>query len=98
LTRQSPVRHSQTFQAQLITHVNPYEPAIQERLQQLAAQFAARGADAFTAHQQALAALYRTVQKQASLQAFLNNYYLLTWLFLALIPFFLLLRLYRGNR
>jgi DHA2 family multidrug resistance protein len=92
LVRTSLERDSQTFQSQLVTHINPYEPSVQERLQQLAARFIAQGADAFTAHQQALTALYKTVQRQASLQAFLNNYYLLTLLFLVLIPFFFLLR------
>lgn len=92
LVRTSLERDSQAFQAQLVTHVTPYEPDVQQRLMLLTGRFIAKGADAFTAHQQALAALYKSVQKQASMQAFLNNYHLLTWLFLALVPLFLLLR------
>jgi hypothetical protein len=48
--------------------------------------FAAAGADPHTASQQALHRLYEEVQRQASMKAFVDEFRLLMWLFVAFVP------------
>lgn len=84
-------RGSQTHQARLVTHVSPYDPDVWNRHQALAATFAARGADPATADQQAWAHLYEMVQRQALSLSFIDNFWLLVWIFVAVIPFVLFL-------
>ncbi len=62
-----------------------------DRVQTLAAMFAARGADAVTAEQQAWAHLYAMVQRQALMLSFIDNFWRLVWIFAAVIPFVLFL-------
>ncbi|MGH6689920.1 MAG: DHA2 family efflux MFS transporter permease subunit, partial [Gammaproteobacteria bacterium] len=80
-------RGAQVHQARLVTHISPYDPDVWERHQTLAATFAARGADPATAEQQAWASLYDLVQRQALSLSFIDNFWLLAWVFLAVIPF-----------
>jgi DHA2 family multidrug resistance protein len=84
-------RGAQTHQARLVTHVSPYDPDVWERHQQLAAMFVARGADPVTAEQQAWAHLYALVQRQALSLSFIDDFWLLVWIFVAVIPFVLFL-------
>jgi DHA2 family multidrug resistance protein len=85
-------RGSQVHQAQLATHIDLYDPGVWERYQTLVATFQARGADLATAEQQAWANLYAMVQRQALSLSFIDNFRLLAWIFLAVIPFVLFLR------
>ncbi len=80
-------RGAQTHQARLASHVSLYDPDVWDRYQTLAATFIARGSDAVTAEQQAWAHLYDTVQRQALLLSFIDNFWWLVWIFLAVIPF-----------
>ena len=73
-----------------------YDPDVWDRHQALIATFAARGADPATAEQQAWASLYETVQRQALSLSFIDNFWWLAWIFLAVIPFVLFLG--RGQR
>jgi DHA2 family multidrug resistance protein len=84
-------RGAQTHQARLVTHVSPYDPDVWERHQTLAATFAARGADPATGDLQAWAQLYETVQRHALALSFIDNFWLLVWIFVAVIPFVLFL-------
>jgi DHA2 family multidrug resistance protein len=84
-------RGAQTHQARLVTHVSPYDPDVWERHQMLAATFVARGADPATGDQQAWAHLYEMVQRQALALSFIDNFWLLVWIFVAVIPFVLFL-------
>jgi DHA2 family multidrug resistance protein len=64
----------------------------------LQGKFFAGGASAFTAQQEALGALYRSVQQQASLLAYADNFRLLAYLSLACLPLLVLLvRLRHGK-
>ncbi|MFQ5810603.1 MAG: MFS transporter, partial [Armatimonadota bacterium] len=87
-------RGAQTHQAQLVGHVSLYNPETWQRAQALTAQFMARGADLVTAERQAWGAIYATVQKQALFLSFLDDFWRLSWLFILIIPLFLLLRRY----
>jgi DHA2 family multidrug resistance protein len=89
-------RGAQTHQARLAGHVSLYDPDVWDRYQTLVETFTARGADVATAEQQAWAHLYEMVQRQALLLSFIDNFWWLVWIFLAVIPFVLFLG--RGPR
>jgi MFS transporter, DHA2 family, multidrug resistance protein len=79
-------RGAQVHQARLAAHVSLYEPDVWDRFQALAGTFAARGADAVTAEQQAWAHLYGIVQREALSLSFIDNFWRLAWIFAAVIP------------
>jgi len=79
-------RQTQTHQAALVGHVTVWDPMTAERLGLLERAYAAAGADAATASAQALRHLYEEVQRQAAMKAFLDDFWLLTALFVAFIP------------
>jgi DHA2 family multidrug resistance protein len=89
-------RGSQAHQARLAAHVSLYDPDVWDRHQSLITAFAARGADPATAEQQAWASLYGLVQREALTLSFLDNFWRLAWIFLAVIPFVIFLG--RGPR
>jgi len=60
-------------------------------VQTLTATFAARGADLVTAEQQAWAQLYAVVRREALSLSFIDNFWRLAWIFVAVIPFVLFL-------
>jgi len=85
-------RGGQVHQARLVGHVSAYDPETWQHARILTAGFVARGADPSTARQQAWGAMYQAVQKQALFLSFLDDFWRLTWLFLLLVPFLLLMR------
>jgi DHA2 family multidrug resistance protein len=89
-------RGGQTHQARLASHVSLYDPDVWDRYQTLVRTFTERGADIATAEQQAWAHLYEMVQRQALLLSFIDNFWWLAWIFVAVIPFVLFLG--RGPR
>lgn len=82
-------RGAQGHRARLVEHVSLYEPEVWHRLQALAATFAAQGADPVTAEQRAWALLDATVQRQALLLAFLDDFRYLALVFLGVLPLLL---------
>src|SRR5262245_38142872 len=84
-------RGSQVHQVRLAAHMSPYDPDVWERVQTLTAMFVARGADAVTAEQQAWAQLYAVVRREAMSLSFIDNFWRLAWIFVAVIPFVLFL-------
>jgi len=84
-------RGSQVHQARLSAHVSLYDPDVWDRYHGLVATFAARGADDATAAQQAWAHLYELVQREALAVSFIDNFWRLGWIFLAVVPFVLFL-------
>lgn len=84
-------RGAQVHQARLAPHMSLYDPDVWDRFQTLTATFAARGADAATAEQQAWAHLYGIVQREALSLSFIDNFWRLVWIFVAVIPFILFL-------
>jgi DHA2 family multidrug resistance protein len=79
-------RQAQTHQAALVTRVTRWDPATAERLGLLERAFAAAGADPYTAQTQALQHLYADVQRQAAMKAFLDDFWILTLIFVAFVP------------
>jgi len=84
-------RGSQVHQVRLAAHMSPYDPDVWERVQTLTAMFVARGADPVTAEQQAWAQLYAVVRREAMSLSFIDNFWRLAWIFVAVIPFVLFL-------
>jgi DHA2 family multidrug resistance protein len=85
-------RNTQTMTSVLGTNVSAYDPATQTLFAQMRGAFMAAGSDATTATQQAYAAMFGMVQRQASMVSFVGLFQLLGFLFLALIPLVLLMK------
>jgi DHA2 family multidrug resistance protein len=85
------VRGAQEHQNYLAGQVSPSDPAAGAALAGLATHFSVAGADAVTAHREALGALYGNMQQQAAVLAYADNFRLLGYLTLASIPLVLLL-------
>ena len=85
------VRGSQTHQAYLGANVTAGSPTAMALLQGLQAKFILGGADPYTAHQDALGLLYRSIQQQASLLAYADNFRMMGYLSLLCISLVALL-------
>jgi len=90
-------RHSQSHTNDLGRHVNLYNLPTQQVFQALRNGFLAKGADMATATQRAYAALFGMVQRQAAMLSFVDAFFLLGALFLAMLPLILLMRKARGG-
>jgi DHA2 family multidrug resistance protein len=74
------------------SHVSVYSPATRITLESLRQSFVTRGSDPATAAQQAHAAIWGVVQRQAAMISYLQLFRLLTLGFLLAIPLVLLLK------
>ena len=68
------------------------EPGTARRLKELTAHFMSQGADSFTAGRQALAMLYRRTTEQAQVLAYTDDFWLISIIFLAILPLIPLMR------
>jgi DHA2 family multidrug resistance protein len=73
-------------------HINPYDPATQQMLSAIKAAMMARGADAFTATQQAYAAVSGMVMRQAAMLSFLDVFRVLGIVFVIMTPAMFIMR------
>jgi DHA2 family multidrug resistance protein len=85
-------RRQQFHQGNLVSHVTPLDPGYAETLQGTAASLMAKGASAADAAGQAQGVLYGMVQRQASMMAVTDTFFVLSLVFLAMIPIVLLLK------
>jgi MFS transporter, DHA2 family, multidrug resistance protein len=77
-------RRSQFHQTTLVSHLTPMDATYRQALDRMQHIFPG-------AERMALAGVYRGVQQQASMMAFIDIYYLLGWICLALVPIIFLL-------
>jgi DHA2 family multidrug resistance protein len=84
------VRRGQIHQNYLAGNLSANDPAVAHAMAGLQSQLHAAGADAVTAHYMALGAIYRSLQEQASLMAYVDGFRLLGYLALICVPFILL--------
>jgi len=84
-------RWAQVHQASMLAHLTPYDPAYQQRLEQLTQGFAARSGSV-VAQQQAYAGLYGIVVRQAMLLSYVDVFRLLSFLCFLCIPATLLFK------
>ncbi len=85
-------RRAQFHQSHLVSHLDAGNPAYRAMIAQTSARLAAQGADAALAQNQAHGMLYRMVQRQAGALSFVDNFWLLGVIFLAMIPPLFLMR------
>jgi DHA2 family multidrug resistance protein len=78
-------RGAQVHQAMLVSHLSPYDPALQQRLHALTSGVAAQS-DPVTATQSAYGMIYQALVVQANLLSYLDTFRLLA--FLCLLAFF----------
>jgi DHA2 family multidrug resistance protein len=80
------MRGSQIHQNYLVQHITPGSTVAVNMLRGLEMKFHLGGADIFTAHQKVTGMLYQTLQQQASLLAYADNFTFLGYLSLLCIP------------
>ncbi len=88
----SQVRGSQIHQSYLGAHLNAGNPVAAGALQELGSRFQTGGANAVLSHREALGAVYRSLQQQAAVLAYADNFRFLGYLALGSIPLALLLK------
>jgi DHA2 family multidrug resistance protein len=85
-------RRAQVHQTVLVGHLTPFDPAYNSTLQATTQALMAAGSGPSQAADQAHGILYGILQRQSTMQAFVDNFRLLAILFVALIPFMLLMK------
>ena len=83
-------RGAQVHQAAMVSHLTPYDPAFQQRVQQLSGPAASL--------EQAYGTIYGIVARQAMVMSFLDNFRLLAGLSLLCIPAVFLFKKVRARR
>ncbi len=85
------VRGAQIHQSYMGAHLTADSPVLLNAIQGLTARFQAGGADAVLAHREALGAVYNSLQQQAAVLAYADNFRLLGYLALGCIPLVLMM-------
>ncbi len=85
-------RRTQVHQNYLSSHLSASNPAFQSMLQGATRAMQAHGASAAYATQQAYALIENTVQRQATMLAYIDDFRLLAWAILAMIPMVFLMK------
>ena len=85
-------RRTQAHQARLIEHVNTFSAAYRNTLNGFQVKLLSAGSGLAHAANQAQDLIYGTVQRQAAMLAFIDDFKLLGVVFFAVIPVLLLLR------
>jgi DHA2 family multidrug resistance protein len=91
-------RQEQVHVNVLGAHVDPYNPQARALFAQLRSAFLARGSDLVTATEQARAAMFALVKRQAAVLSFMDTFTLMGLLFAVLLPFLFLMRTPRAGR
>jgi DHA2 family multidrug resistance protein len=92
------VRRSQEHQTTLVAHVSVWDPETTQRLKEWTDHFMRQGADSFTAGRQAVAMLYRSTTEQAQVMAYVDDFWLIALVFLAILPLVPLMRRVRAEQ
>jgi len=91
------VRRAQYHQNTLAGHVTQWSPETAQRLHEWTQHFLQQGADTFTASRQATAMLYRELLGQAQVLTYADEFWLLTIVFVAVLPLLPLMRRVRAE-
>ena len=78
-------RGGQAHQAAMVSHLTPYDPAFQQRMQQIQGALAHQMNPA-AAQQQAYATIYGTAARQAMVMSYIDNFRILAFLCVICIP------------
>jgi DHA2 family multidrug resistance protein len=85
-------RRSQFHQATLVGHVTPLDAGYADTLHGTASTLVAQGASAADAAGQAQALVYGLVQRQALMMAVTDTFFVLSLIFVAMVPLALLIK------
>ncbi len=85
-------RRSQVHQNQMISHISAFDHTTQLTMRGMSAWFQMHGANSVSASQKALGAMYGMVQQQAMMLSFVEAFWVMGLIFLAMVPLVLLLR------
>jgi DHA2 family multidrug resistance protein len=91
-------RKQQTHINILGEHVYPQSGVARHMMESMKAHFMSQGSSAATATRQAYGAIWGTVQHQAAMLAYDDTFLFLAFIFVAMIPFLLLLRKPRRDK
>jgi DHA2 family multidrug resistance protein len=94
-------RRSQQHQSHLVSHVNPWNPEMTERLAAWTDHFVSHGADTFTAGRRAMAMLYRETVTQAQILSYADEFWVLLVVYCfvtLLVPFMQRVRTSQARR
>jgi len=80
------VRRSQEHQNTLVAHLNVWNADTAERLKRWTDHFVRQGTDTYTANRRALAMLYRSTVEQAQVMAYVDDFWLISLVFIAVLP------------
>jgi DHA2 family multidrug resistance protein len=86
------VRRNQFHQSRLVENITLGNIGTRQALDGLKQWFQLHGTDPYTAGQRAVAALYGMVLRQAAMLSFVEAFWILTLMFISMIPFLLILR------
>ncbi len=84
-------RREAFHRAILVTHITPYDPQTNQRLDLLTGLFEGRGIDAVRAHKQALTVIDQTINQQAAVLSFADIFRVVGVVFLCSLPLLLFL-------
>ena len=79
-------RRTQFHQHRLVAHLTPFDPNYAQALAGTAHLLTTQGSSAATAMAQAQGLLYGTLQRQSSMLGFVDSFWVLGVVFLAVIP------------
>jgi DHA2 family multidrug resistance protein len=91
-------RRQQFHQQRLLDHLSPLDGAYRSTLESAKQMFMSKGADAVHATAQAQQMIYNMVQRQATLLSYLEDFRLLAFTFLAVIPLMLFMKRIRPKK
>jgi DHA2 family multidrug resistance protein len=90
-------RHSQAHSNVLASHVTAYDAPATAMLNSIKNGLIASGMDPTTATKQAYAAAFGIVQRHAAMLSYLDTFFLLSMLFIAVLPLILLMKKPKGG-
>ncbi len=85
-------RRSQIHQARLTEHTTMYNPIFNEAIQKITAKLVALGQPVLLAQKQAIGIIYSQVVKQSMMLAFVETFWMLAVIMLAMIPVVFIMR------
>src|SRR4051812_1690083 len=88
---------SWTHRTNLLSHLSPYDPAFQERVQAITSGLMAKGSSFFQAQQQAYAAIEGAVLRQTYLLTYMDAFRMVGIFFIVCIPMLLLFKRRAGR-
>jgi MFS transporter, DHA2 family, multidrug resistance protein len=85
-------RHSQAHINDLSRYINSLNPTARATFEAMKSTFMSRGMDATTAGNQAYAAMFGMVQRQAGMMSYIDVFFLLAILFITMLPLILIMK------